>query len=100
MIVLYETDEYKRWFSKLKDRVARAHIDVRLRRISLGNTGDMKRLGDRLFEIRIHIGPGYRVYGEERDATTAILLCGGDKSTQARDVARARRIAKKYEGVL
>jgi len=95
MLAIYQTDEYRRWFSALKDRAVRAHIDARIRRISLGNFGDTKRLSDRLFEIRLHLGPGYRIYAERRDTESVILLCGGDKATQKRDIARAKRIAGK-----
>lgn len=82
------TEPYVQWERKLRDRAARARIRARIARLRLGNFGDTKRVGD-VFELRVHVGPGYRVYyGREGDAVV-ILLCGGDKRSQARDIERA-----------
>lgn len=82
------TEPYTEWERRLRDRAARARIRARIGRLRLGNFGDSKRIGE-VFELRIHIGPGYRVYyGREGDAVV-ILLCGGDKGSQARDIGRA-----------
>lgn len=82
------TEPYTQWETALKDRTARARIRARIGRLRLGNFGDAKRVGE-VFELRIHVGPGYRVYyGREGDAVV-ILLCGGDKRSQARDIERA-----------
>ena len=93
MIEIRQTDIYKKWFASLKDRNARARIDVRIRRISLGNFGDVKPVGEGVFEIRIDYGPGYRIYYVRDGNTIIILLCGGDKSTQPRDIQKAHEIA-------
>lgn len=93
MIEILQTEEYVDWFAKLKDRSARARIDIRLRRISLGNYGDVKAIGNGLFELRVDYGPGYRVYFMRKEEKLIILLAGGDKSTQKRDIRKAREIA-------
>jgi putative addiction module killer protein len=81
-------EPYVQWEKKLRDRAARARIRARIARLRLGNFGDTKRVGE-VFELRVHLGPGYRVYyGREGDAIV-ILLCGGDKRSQARDIERA-----------
>ena len=82
------TEPYTQWETGLGDRTARARIRARIGRLRLGNFGDSKQVGE-VFELRIHVGPGYRVYyGREGDAVV-ILLCGGDKRSQARDIERA-----------
>ncbi len=83
-----QTDVFAAWFAGLRDREARARITVRIRRLSLGNPGDVKPVGHGVSEMRIDHGPGYRVYFVRR-GDTAVLLCGGDKRSQDRDVARA-----------
>ena len=89
-----ETDHYSRWFSRLRDREARARILVRIRRLSLGNPGDCWSVGRGLFEMRIHHGPGYRVYFVERGPSVVILVAGGSKATQQRDIQRAKQLAQ------
>jgi len=78
----------------LKDRQARAHINTRIRRLSLGNPGDVKSVGQGVSELRIDYGPGYRVYFVQRGETLVILLAGGDKRTQERDIKIALDLAR------
>lgn len=94
MIEIRETETFSRWFSALRDDRARARIDARLRRLSLGNPGDVKPVGGGVSEMRIDYGPGYRVYFAARGRTLVILLAGGDKSTQDRDIATAQELAQ------
>jgi putative addiction module killer protein len=89
-----QTARYASWFRALKDLDARARIDIRIRRLSLGNPGDVKPVGGGVSELRIAYGPGYRVYFTRLESTVVILLCGGDKGTQDRDIAEARRLTK------
>jgi putative addiction module killer protein len=89
-----ETDEYARWFAKLRDRRARARVLVRIRRLSLGNMGDVKPVGEGVSEIRIDYGPGYRVYFTSRGDSLVILLVGGDKRTQKQDIEKAKELAR------
>lgn len=85
---------YSRWFASLKDRSARARIDVRIRRLSLGNPGDVAPVGEGVSELRIDHDPGYRVYFAQRGSTLVILLAGGDKGTQAADIRKALELAR------
>ena len=94
MIEIHQTEGYVRWFSKLRDSRAQARILVRIRRLSLGNPGDVRSVGEGVSEMRIDYGPGYRVYFAARGMTLVILLAGGDKRTQARDIRRALRQAR------
>jgi putative addiction module killer protein len=97
MIEIRQTDIYQKWFEHLKDKRAKARIDVRIRRISLGNFGDVEPVGKGVSELRIDYGPGYRVYFTQHGNTLVILLCGGDKSTQAKDIQRAHKLAQMLE---
>lgn len=94
MIEIRETDIYHEWFESLKDKRARARIDTRIRRVSLGNFGDVRPVGKGVSELRIDYGPGYRVYFTQRGNIIVILLCGGDKSTQAKDIQHAYELAQ------
>jgi putative addiction module killer protein len=94
MIEVLEAAPYSGWFKGLKDKQARARIIVRIRRLSLGNLGDVRPIGDGLSELRIHTGPGYRIYLMQRGRTVVILLGGGDKGTQKSDIAAAKALAK------
>jgi putative addiction module killer protein len=94
MIEVRQTDIYAAWFAGLRDRQARARITVRIRRLSLGNPGDVKPVGGGVSEMRIDYGPGYRIYFVRRGEAVIILLCGGDKRTQDRDIARALELAQ------
>lgn len=93
MIEIRQTAHYAAWFAALRDRQARARIDVRIRRLSLGNFGDVKPVGAGVSELRVHYGPGYRVYFVQRGEQVAILLAGGDKSTQEQDIRLAHELA-------
>lgn len=97
MIEIRETDIYKKWFAALQDKKAKARIDVRIRRISLGNFGDVEPVGKGVSELRIDYGPGYRIYFVKKEQVIVILLCGGDKSTQAKDIQRAQTLAQLLE---
>ena len=94
MLEVRQTDVFAAWIADLRDREARARIVVRIRRLSLGNPGDVKPVGSGVSEMRIDYGPGYRVYFVRRGDTVVVLLCGGDKRTQDRDIARARELAR------
>jgi len=97
MITVLETENFKNWIRNLKDRIAQSIITARIRRISGGNFGDSKPVGDGICELRIDYGSGFRVYFTQREQEIVILLCGGDKSTQSRDIETAKRIAKNIE---
>jgi putative addiction module killer protein len=92
-----QTDEFRDWLTRLRDERAKARIGGRIRRMELGNFGDMKSLGRGLMEMRIDYGPGYRVYFSQSGALIVVLLCGGDKRTQQRDIARARELMQRLE---
>lgn len=96
-IVIVETDQFRDWLDGLRDRKARLRIDDRLRRLANGNAGDTKSVGEGVQELRLHFGPGYRVYYIWRDGVLIILLCGGDKSSQARDITKAKELAKEAD---
>ncbi|MCZ8109478.1 MAG: type II toxin-antitoxin system RelE/ParE family toxin [Betaproteobacteria bacterium] len=97
MIEVRQTPEYAAWFATLRDRVAKTRIDIRIRRLSLGNPGDVKPIGDGVSELRIDHGPGYRVYFVQRGSVLVVLLAGGDKSTQAQDIRKAKTLARNLE---
>jgi putative addiction module killer protein len=89
-----QTDVFAAWFAALRDREARARITVRIRRLSLGNPGDVRPVGSGVSEMRIDYGPGYRVYFVGRGDMVVVLLCGGDKRHQDHDIARALELAQ------
>ncbi len=95
VIEVRQTSTYARWFDGLRDRQARARINVRLRRLSLGNHGDARPVGEGVSELRIDYGPGYRVYFVQRGEALVILLAGGDKRTQDADIKVALELARK-----
>lgn len=98
MIEVIQTDEFARWLKRLKDAAARARILVRIQRLSLTeNFGDAKPVGDGVFEMRIDYGPGYRLYYALRGNELVLLLIGGDKSSQQRDIAKAKKLIQEYE---
>jgi putative addiction module killer protein len=94
MIEVRQTEEYSEWFANLRDKQARARINVRIRRLSLGNPGDVKPVGEGVSELRIDYGPGYRVYFLQRGREVVILLAGGDKRTQQKDIEIALELAR------
>jgi putative addiction module killer protein len=94
VIKIRQTETYADWFDSLRDRKARARIDVRIRRLSLGNPGDVKPIGSGVSELRIDYGPGYRVYFVQRGPMLIILLAGGDKRTQERDIKKALELTR------
>jgi putative addiction module killer protein len=97
-----ETETYKKWFLGLKDNRAKIRIDMRVKRIAIGNPGDVKPVGDGISEMRIDYGQGYRVYFKDTSnlrfgKEIIILLCGGDKSTQEKDIRKAKELVKDLE---
>jgi putative addiction module killer protein len=92
-----QTTVFADWMAKLRDVRARAKIAARIDRLALGNPGDVEPVGEGISELRIHYGPGYRVYFTRRGPDLIVLLCGGDKSTQAKDIATAKALAAKLE---
>ena len=93
MYHLKQTETFRRWERRLKDQRARALIAARLLRLASGLAGDVAPVGEGISELRIHYGPGYRVYFQRRGAEIIILLCGGDKGSQERDIRAAKQIA-------
>ena len=98
MYQLRQTDTFAKWLRGLRDRKAQARILTRLDSAKLGNLGDCKAVGAGVREMRIHVGSGYRLYFVERKSKIVILLCGGSKSSQRSDIAKAKRIAAEIEG--
>ncbi|MCO4092970.1 MAG: type II toxin-antitoxin system RelE/ParE family toxin [Sphingorhabdus sp.] len=94
MIDVRQTKIFMEWRAGLRDAVARKRIGARIDRLSFGNFGDAKSVGEGVSELRLDFGPGYRIYFVQRGDVLVILLCGGDKSTQARDIAKAKRLAQ------
>jgi putative addiction module killer protein len=94
-----ESVEFSKWFGGLRDRRASAKIADRIIRAGDGNFGDVKHAGGGLSEMRIDYGPGYRVYFSQRGSELIILLCGGDKHTQDRDIKRARQLKSELDRV-
>ena len=96
-IEIRQTEVFAAWLREIRDGRARARIAARIQRLAFGNFGDVRPVGEAVSELRVQEGPGYRVYFVQRGAVLVILLCGGDKATQARDIGRARRLAKEIE---
>jgi putative addiction module killer protein len=94
MYELERTETFARWFAKLRDAKAKAQIDTRINRLSLGNPGDVRFVGNGVLELKIDFGPGYRVYYMRRKKLVIVLLAGGDKKTQARDIRTAIELAE------
>jgi putative addiction module killer protein len=97
MVELVKSDTFDRWLRDLRDIRAAARIQVRLDRMAAGNPGDVKPVGDGVSEMRIDYGPGYRVYFMRSGLMIVVLLCGGDKSTQDKDIAQAKAIAAQWK---
>jgi putative addiction module killer protein len=97
MIEIRQTELFAEWLRSLKDKQAQKRIAQRLVRLEAGLFGDAKSVGDGVSELRVDVGPGYRVYFTRRGNTLVILICGGDKSSQGRDIAKAKQMAKELE---
>lgn len=100
-IFQYETPSgespYRKWFLSLKDGMVRSRIRARVDRLSLGNPGDYKSLGEGVCELRLDFGPGFRIYYAQIKTIVVLLLCGGDKSTQVRDIRQAKEYWKDFK---
>ncbi len=89
-----ETQDFRRWFQSLKDARTRGRILARVRRLSLGNEGVSDPLGEGVFELKLHFGPGYRLYYKFMSPSLVVLLLGGDKSSQRKDIEKAKELAR------
>ena len=94
MITIKQTDEFARWLTGLRDQRAKQKIATRLQRLKFGHFGDVEPIGSGLSELRIHEGQGYRIYFRQNGQEIILLLCGGNKKTQQRDIRRAHEIMK------
>ena len=94
MFEVKQTEVFAEWLGGLRDQEARGRIAARLRRAQAGNLGDVKPVGGSVFEMRVDHGPGYRLYFARQGKVVVVLLCGGDKRTQARDIAKAKQMIK------
>jgi putative addiction module killer protein len=97
MQTIYTTDVFAEWFASLRDKPAARRIQARIDRAEVGNFGDHKSVGEGVAEMRIHHGPGYRVYFTRRGLDIVILLAGGDKSSQAKDIQTAQALARQLK---
>lgn len=97
MFEIIQSDDFKAWHDGLRDKIARARISARIRLAEHGNLGDWKPLRDGVSEMRIDVGPGYRLYFTRRGNTVVVLLCGGDKRKQDADIERAIGLAKLWK---
>ena len=97
MLEVRKTDAFENWLTGLRDQRGKAKIVARIDRLALGNPGDVAPVGEGVSELRIHFGPGYRVYFVRRGKTVVVLLCGGDKGSQERDIAQAKSLAAELE---
>lgn len=97
MLEIIQSAEFKTWHDGLRDKIAHARISARIRLAGLGNLGDWKPLRDGVSEMRIDVGPGYRLYFTRRGNTVVVLLCGGDKRKQDADITRAIGLAKLWK---
>ena len=89
-----QSQTYAEWFNGLRDRTAKTRIDIRIRRLSLGNPGDVKPVGEGVSELRVDYGPGYRIYFMQKADVLIVLLAGGDKSSQDGDIRNAKILAR------
>jgi putative addiction module killer protein len=101
-LLRYQRDDglepFTEWLSGVRDKIAAARIRIRLRQIESGNFGDCDSVGEGVVELRVHVGAGYREYFRRHGVAIVVLLCGGDKSTQARDVKRAKEHWSEWKG--
>ena len=98
MYHLRQTDAFAKWLGALRDAKAKARILARLESARLGNLGDARTVGGGIREMRVHVGAGYRIYFTQHRGEVLVLLCGGDKSRQQRDIERARRMVAELDG--
>ncbi len=96
MIEVVQTDEFETWLLKLKDRRGQLRIVQRIDRLAEGNPGDVRPVGQGISELRLNVGPGYRIYYLQEGDTLVLLLCGGDKSTQQNDIEKAHELAEEW----
>ena len=96
MVEVLRTDEFDEWIRKLKDRAGRLRILKRIDRLANGNPGDVKPVGNGVSDLRLDVGPGYRVYYLQDGDVLILLLCGGDKATQRNDIDKAQRLADEW----
>ncbi len=96
VLEVHKSDVFQKWFAALRDEQAKDRIDDRILRLAEGNPGDVAPVGEGVSELRIHYGPGYRVYFSKRARTILLLLCGGDKRTQDKDIKTAKKLAKEW----
>jgi putative addiction module killer protein len=97
MLEVRQTDSYAEWFENLRDRAAKTRIDIRIRRLSIGNPGDSKPVGEGVSELRVDHEPGYRIYFIQKGSVYVVLLAGGDKSSQDKDIRNAKLLARELE---
>lgn len=97
MFTVSELETFSKWLEGLKDKKGAGVIASRIHRLSLGNKGNVEAVGEGVSELKVDFGPGYRVYFVERGGSLIILLCGGDKSSQGRDIVRAKAMAKELD---
>jgi len=97
-VSVLQTDEFRDWLDRLRDDRAKARIAARIRRMEQENPGDVRALGGGLIEMRIDFGPGYRIYWVRRGRSIILLLCGGDKRSQQRDITKARALIEELNG--
>ena len=97
MLEVRRTSIYDRWIKELRDPGARSRVNIRVRRLLLGNPGDVRPIGEGVSELRINYGPGYRVYYLQRAEVLVLLLCGGDKASQSRDIEHAKQLAREWD---
>lgn len=100
MLSIRTTVEFDKWFARLRDRKAKTRVQVRIDRLETGHFGDVKPIGEGVSELRISYGPGYRVYLVQKGQVLVVLLCGGDKSSQSRDIQQAKQLADEIKGEL
>ena len=100
MATVIQHPEFRKWLLGLRDEMAKSVVSARLTRMEAGNLGDAKPVGSGVSEGRIHWGPGYRIYFIQEGDTVVVMLCGGDKDDQQRNIRNAKRLAKEYRACL
>ncbi|WP_029620711.1 type II toxin-antitoxin system RelE/ParE family toxin [Pseudorhizobium marinum] len=96
MLVLKQTETFRKWRMRLKDERARALVASRLDRLAFGHPGDVAPVGNGISELRLHYGPGYRIYFQQRGEILIVLLCGGDKGSQNKDIKLAKKLSQEW----